>query len=224
MLDFLFQPVTGNGFQIGTYLLCAAGSLICGAMIAASLRYKTQYSKSFLLTLFLLPLAVQTVIMIVNGNLGTAVSVMGAFSLIRFRSAPGTAREILGVFLSVAVGLAASGGYLGLAAVFTILVCAVILIWTKIAERKTTGGLLELKMTVPETLNYPNAFDDLFESYTSETKLISAKTTNMGSLYRLHYQIRLKAPEQQKELIDSLRCRNGNLEIAVGLVTEDEIL
>lgn len=157
--------------------------------------------------------------MMVNGNLGTGVAVAGAFSLIRFRSAPGSAREIVCIFASMAVGLATAAGYLGVAVVFALIVCAVVFL----ASRRSGGGESldrELKLTVPESLNYAHAFDDLFEKYTEHTDFISAKTANMGSLYRLHYRLTLKNDEQTQSFMDELRCRNGNLEIALG-VAED---
>lgn len=155
--------------------------------------------------------------MMVDGNLGTGVAVAGAFSLIRFRSAPGSAREIVCIFAAMAVGLATATGYVGVAAVFALIVCAVVLAASGI-KRPEAGGLdRELKITVPESLNYAHVFDDLFEKYTTNVNFISAKTTNMGSLYRLHYRLTLKNDEQTQAFMDDLRCRNGNLEVALGI-------
>lgn len=157
--------------------------------------------------------------MLVNGSIGTGIAVMGAFSLVRFRSVPGSAREIISLFLCMAVGLAAATGYLGIAVVFTAVVCAVLLLAEKV--RPAPAGVRELKLTVPESLNYVHAFDDVFGQYTASCRLISARTTNMGSLYRLHYRLTMKDPEEERAMIDALRCRNGNLEIMLGTAPDE---
>lgn len=179
-----------------------------------------KHSKSFILSLILLPPIVQMVIMMVNGNIGTGIAVMGAFSLIRFRSVPGSAREIVCIFLSMAIGLATATGYIGIAVVFTVIICIVLILFTKLHIKGAQGEQLELKITIPESLNYVHAFDDLFALYTSEAKLVSAKTTNLGSLLKLHYHVSMKDRELEQELINELRCRNGNLEIALGMVPD----
>ena len=158
------------------------------------------------------------VILLVNGNLGAGVAVAGTFSLVRFRSAPGTAKEICGIFLAMAVGLATGMGYLILAIAFTVLLCAVCLLYTvtHFGESKKTEKAL--KVTIPEELDYTGAFDDLFQKYTLYWSLVQVKTTNMGSLYKLEYRILLRDPAQEKQFLDDLRCRNGNLEIVCGRI------
>jgi uncharacterized membrane protein YhiD involved in acid resistance len=182
--------------------------------------YKSTYNKSFVINLVLLPAIVGAVISIVNGNLGTGVAVMGAFSLVRFRSIPGTAKEIGYIFFSMAVGLATGMGYIPYAAVFTILVgiVSIVLYKSKFAEPKTF--IKQLKVTIPENLEYSQLFDDLFEEYTSKNELKKVKTTNLGSLFQLHYDIILKNEKKEKEFIDKLRCRNGNLDIVCGQISD----
>ena len=170
-----------------------------------------------MVTLAVLPATVAVVIMLVNGNLGAGVAVAGTFSLVRFRSTPGTAKEITAIFLAMAVGLACGMGYPGFAALFAVLMCAVSVFYALINFGGQPKGQLRriLRITVPENLDYPTAFDDLFEKYTSKLQLMEVKTTNLGSLNRLTYEVTLKTSGTEKEFIDELRCRNGNLEISM---------
>lgn len=215
MLDTLFSPIFSGTFTITSYLICTVASLVLGAIIAFSSGFRSRQSKSFLLALFLLPAIVQTVIMLVNGSVGTAVAVMGAFSLVRFRSAPGSAKEIVSIFLAMAAGLATAVGYIALAAIFVIIICAVLVIANFVNIKENDDLYRELRITIPESLNYAHEFDDLFEKYTKESKLMNVKTTNMGSLYKLIYKIRLNKEDDVQDFINDLRCRNGNLEISV---------
>lgn len=177
--------------------------------------YKSSYTKSFLVTLATLPAVIAMVIMMVSGNLGAGVAVAGTFSLVRFRSVPGTAKEIGAIFLAMGTGLAAGMGYIGYAFIFAIIINTVILIYSasSIGEGKNTQRTM--RITIPEDLDYQDVFDDLFAYYTQEHSLISVKTTNMGSLFRLTYDIMLTDIKEEKEFIDSLRTRNGNLEIVM---------
>lgn len=226
MLDTIFGSVyattTATAFSLGSFLLSFIVSLVLGAIVALFYTFKNTYTKSFVITLALLPAIVQTVIMLVNGNVGTGIAVMGAFSLIRFRSAPGTAKEITSIFLTMAVGLATGTGYLAFAALFTIIICAVNLIYsiTKFGEPKRLLGERELRITIPESLDYTGVFDDLFKKYTDTYELAKVKTSNLGSLYKLDYLITLKDVSLEKAFIDELRCRNGNLEITCGKVSD----
>ena len=178
-------------------------------------------SKSFLLALFLIPAIVQTVIMLVNGSVGTGVAVMGAFSLVRFRSVAGSAKEIVSIFLAMATGLATAMGYIGLAAIFVVIICIVMLITSFIHFKERDDLVRSLKITVPEDLNYAHEFDEIFEKYTRNAKLLTVKTSNMGSLYKLLYRVELVSEDDIQKFIDELRIRNGNLEIAV-LMPETE--
>ena len=159
--------------------------------------------------------------MLVNGNLGTGVAVMGAFGLVRFRSAPGNAREIGSVFLAMAIGLATGMGYLGIAVLLLLIIGAAILILTEIPFGSQSFSQKELKVTIPENLDYAGIFDDLFEKYTKSAELMKVRTTNMGSLYELCYRIELKKEEEEKAMLDDIRCRNGNLTIVCGRIAEN---
>lgn len=170
------------------------------------------------MTLVLMPAIIQLVIIMVNGNLGTGVAVMGAFSLVRFRSAPGGAREICGLFLAMALGLATGMGYIGIAAMMLLFVGLIQILLTLTRFGECPASEKELKITIPESLDYNGIFDDLFETYTRECELVRVRTTNMGSLYELQYHITLRDKQDEKAFIDALRCRNGNLNITCGRV------
>lgn len=187
--------------------------LFCGVLVALTSLFRNRVTRSFLLSLLFLPAVVQTVIVMVNGNLGTGVAVMGAFSLVRFRSVPGKAREIVCLFLSMTAGLACAAGYVAVAILFTVILCVGMIVVSLIPVRVEREQ--ELHITVPESLSYSDAFDDLFAMYLKKVTLVSVKTTNMGSLYKLLYRVELKDRGQSKALIDDLRCRNGNLEICL---------
>lgn len=217
----LFQGVFDTEFTtviaVPVFLACIAVSLVIGVFIAMVYSYKSKYTKSFLVTLALLPAIVCVVIMMVNGNVGTGVAVAGAFSLVRFRSLPGTAKEIGTIFLAMSAGLITGMGYLGYAVLFSMIMGIIMLFYTKIGfgEKKMAEEARILRITIPEDLDYSGIFDDLFEKYTESASVLSVKTTNMGSMFKLTYQIMLKDIRQEKEFIDELRCRNGNLEISM---------
>ena len=219
MVNNLFTSVldstTTSSVTLSNFLISMGTALILGLLISVAYTYKTRYSKSFVVTLAILPAVVAVIIMMVNGNLGAGVAVAGTFSLVRFRSIPGTAKEIGAIFLAMGTGLATGMGYIGYAILFTILVNGVGLIYTasSIGESKKTQRTM--KITIPEDLDYTGIFDDLFLSYTTKCELLSIKTTNMGSLFKLTYDLILTNVEQEKEFIDALRCRNGNLEITL---------
>lgn len=224
MLDSLFLPVYTSTDQItaSVYLVCSLASLALGAVIAFAAGFRSRQSKSFMLALLLIPVIVQMVIMLVNDNVGAGVAVMGAFSLVRFRSAPGSAKEIVSIFLAMATGLATAKGYIALAAVFVIVISLIMIISTYVRFKEKDDLVRELKITIPEDLNYAHEFDDLFDTYTKRSKLLNVKTTNMGSLYKLSYEVELKSEDNAQSFIDDLRTRNGNLEIAVLLPAVSE--
>ena len=172
----------------------------------------------------MLPAVVQVVIMLVNGNIGAGVAVAGTFSLVRFRSAPGTAREIGMIFLAMAIGLATGMGYVALAIFFFLVMAAFVLLLTCLRFGGGNGQERELKITIPENLDYEGLFDDLFQKYTRSARLERVKTTNMGTLYELHYSVVLKGERIPKEFLDELRCRNGNLNIVCGRAASREAL
>ncbi len=224
MLDSLFLPVYTSTDQItaSVYLVCSLASLALGAVIVFAAGFRSRQSKSFMLALLLIPVIVQMVIMLVNDNVGAGVAVMGAFSLVRFRSAPGSAKEIVSIFLAMATGLATAKGYIALAAVFVIVISLIMIISTYVRFKEKDDLVRELKITIPEDLNYAHEFDDLFDTYTKRSKLLNVKTTNMGSLYKLSYEVELKSEDNVQSFIDDLRTRNGNLEIAVLLPAVSE--
>lgn len=207
---------TLTGFQAGTYLICTAASLILGMAIAGIFMFRNTYTKGFVVTLALMPAIVQMVIMLVNGNLGTGVAVMGAFSLVRFRSVPGRAEEISSIFLAMAVGLATGMGYIGIAVVFVLIIGGANMALTASRFGEKSSGSRVLRITIPESLDYTSIFDELFCQYLKKWELEQVKTSNMGSLYKLDYKVVLKDQKEEKKLIDDLRCRNGNLEIFLG--------
>ena len=213
----LFDTDMTTVISPGRFLLCVGAALALGLVIALSYRYRTRYTRSFVVTLSLLPAVVCVVIMMVNGNVGAGVAVAGAFSLVRFRSVPGTAREIGTIFLAMSAGLVCGMGYLAYAALFTLVLCAAFMLYSRLdmGAAKNAATYKVLNITIPEDLDYTGVFDDIFEDYTRSCELIRVKTTNMGSMFRLTYNITLREPAKEKELIDKLRCRNGNLEISI---------
>lgn len=215
----MLSSIVTDTFSITTFLISLACSLVLGAVLGWVHSLHNNSSKGFIMTIALLPAIVQMVIMLVNGNLGTGVAVMGAFSLVRFRSVPGNAKEISSIFSAMAVGLATGMGYLTVAVVFAIIISLVSLLYSVIGFGESRTEEKDLKITIPEGLDYTGVFDDLFKRYTTKYELIKVKTANMGSLYKLDYRIRLKKSAEEKILIDELRCRNGNLEIICGKVT-----
>ena len=213
IFDSDLMPVIG----IGDFMLCLGCALVLGLIMAFAYMVRTRYTKSFVVTLALLPAVVCVVIMLVNGNVGTGVAVAGAFSLVRFRSVPGTAKEICALFLAMGAGLIAGMGYLGFAAVFTLVMCAAFILYNVLGMGAGKGGVCQktLTVTIPEDLNYSEIFDDIFRQYARSWELVRVKTTNMGSLFKLTYDIVLRDDSKEKEMIDAIRCRNGNLEIGV---------
>ena len=217
LLKGIFDSELTTVITVSDFLLCIGVSLLIGLIIALSYMHKTRYTKSFVITLALLPAVVCVVIMMVNGNVGTGVAVAGAFSLVRFRSIPGTAREIGMLFLAMGAGLITGMGYLGYAVLFTVILCATFILYgyLNLGTRKIAATYKTLNITIPEDLDYSNVFDNILSKYTSSYELTCVKTTNMGSLFRLTYDIVLKDASKEKEMIDLLRCRNGNLEINI---------
>ena len=221
MLENLFRGLFDTDLvaviSVTDFLLCLGCSLVLGLVMAFAYMYRTRYTKSFVITLALLPAVVCVVIMLVNGNVGTGVAVAGAFSLVRFRSVPGTAKEICTLFLAMGAGLIAGMGYLGFAVLFTVVMCAVFVLYNCLdfGAKKNAATFKTFTITIPEDLDYSGVFDDIFAEYTRSHDLVRVKTTNMGSMFKLTYNVELRDATKEKEMIDKMRCRNGNLEIAV---------
>ncbi len=221
MLDQLFRGLFDTDMTtviaVPQFLLCVVSALAAGLLLAACYMYRTRYTRSFVATMALLPAAVCVVIMMVNGNVGAGVAVAGAFSLVRFRSVPGSAREIGAIFLAMGTGLIIGMGYLAYAFLFAVVLGAAMMVYSRVdfGAGKRAALYKTLHITIPEDLDYTGVFEELLEEYTSACELTQVKTTNMGSLFRLTYNLTLRDVGREKELIDKLRCRNGNLEITV---------
>lgn len=221
-MDVLFTSVLGTTESAMTtvttsgFMWCTIASIVLGLACAFIYMYKHDYSKNFVVTLALMPVIVQMVITLVNGNLGAGVAVMGVFNLVRFRSIAGTAKDIGSVFLAMAIGLATGMGYIGVAAILTIVVGVfnVIYVTTPFGQGKAPAKLL--KITVPEDLEFEGLFDEVLAKYTASFELQTVATSNMGSLYQLEYRVSMKQDGLAKAMIDELRCLNGNLKISLG--------
>ncbi|TLG74298.1 DUF4956 domain-containing protein [Culicoidibacter larvae] len=221
MLDSILSTTTAAAsIDLTGILICTAVSLVLGLVVAFVHMYRNTYSRSFILTLVMLPILVQSVIMLVNGNLGTGMAVLGAFSLVRFRSVAGGAREISSIFWAMGIGLATGMGYVVYGALFSAVIAVVIivLVTVRFGGRKNPAEK-QLKIVIPEDLDYNGIFDDIFKKYTYEARLERVKTTNMGSLYELVYHVMFKDANDEKDVIDELRRRNGNLTITCGRIT-----
>ena len=221
MLENLFKGLFDTDLtaviSVTDFLLCLGASLVIGILMAFAYMYRTRYTKSFVVTLALLPAVVCVVIMMVNGNVGTGVAVAGAFSLVRFRSVPGTAKEICTLFLAMGAGLIAGMGYLGFALLFTAVMCVMFVLYNRLdfGTKKNAATFKTFTITIPEDLDYSGVFDDIFAEYTVSHDLARVKSTNMGSMFKLTYNAVLRDASREKEMIDKIRCRNGNLEITV---------
>ena len=212
----MLNSIIGTELTVSSFFICTAVSLLLGVGTALVAMYRAHTTQSFAVTLAILPAVVQLVIMLVNGNLGAGVAVAGAFGLVRFRSAPGTAKEIGALFLAMAIGLATGMGYVGLAVIAFVIVAAMMLLLTAVNFGGANEHERELKITIPESLDYDGLFDDLFEKYTKSCVLERVKTSNMGTLYELTYRVILPDGNAPKAFLDELRCRNGNLNIICG--------
>ena len=219
-MDTIFQGLFDSAattLNVTDFLTCVATALVIGIIIAFVYTYKSRYTRSFVVTLVMLPAIVSVVIMMVNGNIGAGVAVAGAFSLVRFRSVPGTAKEIGTIFLAMGTGLVCGMGYLGYAVLFTLIMAGVMALTmaSGIGGHKAASRDRRMQITVPEDLDYTTIFDDVLDTYTTDHELVRAKTTAMGSLFKLTYDITFRDTAKEKEFIDLLRCRNGNLEISI---------
>ena len=208
--------ITGTEITLTSFLLCTAVSLVLGVLTALLSQVREKSSQSFALALAMLPAVVQVIIMLVNGNIGTGVAVAGAFGLVRFRSASGSAREISLIFLAMAIGLATGMGYVAAAVLFFVIMAAFLLLLQVLRFGAAAENVRTLKITIGENQDYDGLFDDLFQTYTVSSELERVKTSNMGTLYELEYRIVLRDEHRLKAFLDELRCRNGNLNIVCG--------
>ncbi|MCM1308432.1 MAG: DUF4956 domain-containing protein [Butyrivibrio sp.] len=212
---------TDTAVSAGTSMLIILSALVLGLAIAFCYIFtqeKGSFTKDFVIAIALIPIVVAVIIMLVGNSVARAFSLAGAFALVRFRSAPGSAKDIAVVFLTVAMGLACGLGYIFFGAAATVIVCAVLVVLSKTRFGEAREAQKQLKITIPEDLNYTGVFDDIFKEYSNGCELVSVRTTNMGTMYELTYHISLKAGADEKGLIDSVRCRNGNLNITLGIL------
>ena len=226
MLNQLFNDVFTSTAVKPLIMLEAIGvALVLGLVVAKVYQYKTVYSKSFVMSLALLPALISVVIFLVNGSLGAGVAVMGAFSLIRFRSAPGGAKELVSIFLAMTIGISIGMGYLVFSGAFTLIMSVAIILLETINFGQMKHSIRQLTIVIPESLDYESIFDDIFDKATNHLELASVKTSDMGSLFKLKYIIQLNGKMTEKELMDALRTRNGNLEIAISryITKENEL-
>ncbi len=222
-MSFIFDTIIKYDSDIKVYFfVCLAAALVLGVATALTYMFRNTYTKTFVAALAVIPAIAMLLIMFVSGNIGVGLGVAGAFSLIRFRSAQGSARELCYLFLSTAIGVACGTGYIGIAVIFTVIMIAVLILLTITKFGEAGDKERALRITIPESLNYTEVFDDIFEKYTDKCELLKVRTTNMGSLFRLQYRLTLKDPSKEKELLDELRIRNGNLDIICARMIADD--
>ena len=219
MLDSI---LTGS-LTINILAICVVSAISLGLIMALTHKLTSKYNKNFLITLTLIPLAVEAIMIMVNGSLGTGIAVAGAFSLIRFRSIPGTSREILSIFIAMTVGIVLGMGYIGYAVIITVVTSLIICILNKATIFENNKDKL-LKITIPENLDYTDIFNDEFKEYLNNFEINQVKTTNMGSLFEITYIVNVKNNINEKEFIDKLRIKNGNLKIVLSKPLEENNL
>ena len=212
----MLNSVIGSTMTLGSFLCCIAAALVLGILTSLVFSFKSKHTGSWKLSIALLPAVVAVVIMMVNGNIGAGLAVAGTFALVRFRSMPGSAKEVTGLFFAVSLGLICGMGYVGLAAIFFVVISAVVMLLSMIDFGEKNSAVRILKIVIPENLDYDSIFDDLLSKYTDSWELIKAKTTDMGTLYELTYEITLRDKNNSRAFIDELRTRNGNLAISIG--------
>ncbi len=209
----MFNSVLSNGITIEGFMLCLLTAVICGLMIATTYKMKSYISKSFVISLILLPAITACVIMMVNGNLGVGVAVAGSFQLVRFRSMPGKASDIVMIFMAMAAGLACGVGFILFALIVVLLLCLVYRMGDIFSDKLTKTAYRNIRLTIPEDLDYHILFEDTFNKYTDRHEIEFVKTINLGTMYQISYDCVLKDGSKEKEFLDSLRIMNGNLPV-----------
>lgn len=215
-MDSILGSIFTGSLTLGQFLLAVGSSMVLGLIVTLVFMYRNTYTKSFITALVLIPAIETVVIMLVNDNLGVGLSVAGSFALIRFRSVKGNAKELVAVFLAMTIGIICGTGFVTVAAIFTLLLSIVMLLMTITGFGKVSDNERYLKITIPESLNYDEVFEDVLNKYTVSHEIDAIKTLTLGSLFRIDYKITMKDPNQTKKMIDELRTRNGNLEIMCG--------
>ncbi|MBQ7802500.1 DUF4956 domain-containing protein [Candidatus Saccharibacteria bacterium] len=223
MFNSIFDT-SSSALDIKSILICSGVAILLGLVIAFTHLKTSKTSRNFLITLTILPLLVEVVMLMVNGSLGTSIAVLGAFSLIRFRSIAGNSKEISSIFFAMAIGLALGMGQILFAAVITFITVAVILLLSKTNIFNLAAQPQTLEITVPEDLDYTDAFKDVFKKYTTSAELVRSKTTNMGSLYQLTFDVCLKKTANEKEFLDAIRVKNSNLKVLLSHVSKEALI
>ena len=219
----MLNSILDGNFTMNNLLICSGVAIFLGIVVAFMHKVTSKYNKNFLITLALIPLMVEAIMIMVNGNLGTGVAIAGAFSLIRFRSMPGTSREILSILVSMTIGIILGIGYIGFALITILLYSIFILLYSKTNIFENNKEKI-LKITIPENLDYTEIFNEEFNEYLNTYEISQVKTTNMGSLFELTYLVNVKNNINEKEFIDKLRVKNGNLKIVLSKPLEENIL
>ena len=215
----LFSSIFTSTFTLGQFLIAVLASMVLGFVVSIYYMFRNTYSKSFVPSLILIPAIECVVIIMINGNMGAGIAVAGSFALIRFRSARGSAKDLTAIFMAMAIGIICGAGYIGIAVLFTLIVCAVGMFLSFVKYGECDGKMRYLKITVPENLNYDEAFEEVLDNYCSSYEIEKVKTLSLGSLFRIDYSIVMKDTSKIKEMIDDLRIRNNNLEIVCGKET-----
>ncbi len=216
MLNLFDSVIDATGINLRSFVICFATALVLGLLISLVHMFRTRHTQSFVVTLALLPAMVTVIILLVNGNIGTGIAVAGAFSLTRFRSQPGTAKEICSIFFAMVIGLACGTGYVGVAIIFAVVTSLMNIFYGAIGFGATSSKVKQLVVVIPENLDYEEIFDEVFNQYVSIYNLINVKTTNMGSMFKLRYEVVLRSDVSEKKFIDDIRVRNGNCEVMLG--------
>lgn len=221
----LFSSIFTSTFTLGQFLIAVLASMVLGFVVSIYYMFRNTYSKSFVPSLILIPAIECVVIIMINGNMGAGIAVAGSFALIRFRSARGSAKDLTAIFMAMAIGIICGTGYIGIAVLFTLIVCAVGMFLSFVKYGECDGQMRYLKITVPENLNYDEAFEEVLDNYCSSYEIEKVKTLSLGSLFRVDYSIVMKDTSKIKAMIDDLRIRNNNLEIVCGkeAVSKEEL-
>jgi len=220
----LLNSIIGASITLPGFLICIFSAIVLGVLTSLVFTRGGRHTSSLALSLAMLPAVVALVIMLVNGNLGAGLAVAGTFALVRFRSMPGSAKEITGLFFAVSLGLACGMGYVGLAAIFFVIMAIFLLCLEKLQFGEGAPAERQLKITIPENLDYEGLFDDVLAQYTESYELLKVRTTDMGTLYELTFRVCLRSGKETHAFIDALRCRNGNLGISLSRGVDRELM